>query len=116
MSFQPFDYLRHILAEADYLLRTARSTTQQAFLADESLRRAFVRSFEVMGEATKRVPDDLRGRHPQVHWSEMVRMRDRLIHGYFDVDHELVWDIVQTDIPELKQQLEAILSDEDGGT
>jgi uncharacterized protein with HEPN domain len=43
-------------------------------------------------------------------------MRDRLIHGYFDVDHELVWDIVQTDIPELKLQLETILADEDGDT
>jgi uncharacterized protein with HEPN domain len=115
MSFQPFDYLRHILVETDYLLRTARSTTQPAFLADESLRRAFVRSFEVIGEATKRVPEDLRKRHPQVHWSEMARMRDRLIHGYFDVDYELVWDIVRTDIVELKQQLETILDDEDGG-
>jgi uncharacterized protein with HEPN domain len=115
MSFQPLDYLRHILAEADYLLATARELRQEDFLADATLRRAFVRSFEVIGEATKKVPDDLRRRHPEVHWSDMARMRDRLIHHYFDVDYELVWDIVQTDIPELERQLNAILADEDEG-
>jgi uncharacterized protein with HEPN domain len=70
----------------------------------------------VIGEATKKVPEHLRTRHPEVHWSEMARMRDRLIHGYFDVDYELVWDIVRTDIPVLKRQIEAILANEDGVT
>lgn len=115
MSFQPLDYLRHILVEADYLLAQARNTTEQDFLADGTLRRAFVRSFEVIGEATKKVPEDLRKRYPRVPWSDMARMRDRLIHHYFDVDHELVWDVVQGDIPTLKRQLEAILDAESGG-
>ncbi|MBW3571110.1 MAG: DUF86 domain-containing protein [Gemmatimonadetes bacterium] len=116
MSFQPFDYLRHILTEAEFLLDAAGNVTEHGFLEDGALRRAFVRSFEIIGEAAKKVPEDLRKRHPQVHWSDMARMRDRLIHAYFDVDYEVVWDIVQTDIPELKRQLESILVDEDAGT
>ncbi len=112
MSFQPLDYVRHILLEADFLVERAQGIDLSAFLADGALRRAFVRSIEVMGEATKKLPDEFRARYPEVHWSEMARMRDRLIHAYFDVDYEVVWDVVRHDIPELKQQVEAILATE----
>ena len=86
MSSEPLDYLRHILAEEDYLLEARTSLTYEAFEADETLRRAFVRSLEVIGEATKRVPDAFRAEHPQIEWRAMAGMRDRLIHGYFGVD------------------------------
>lgn len=114
MSFQPLDYVRHILLEADFLVERAQAIDLDVFLEDGALRRAFVRSIEVMGEATKKLPDGFRARYPEVHWSEMARMRDRLIHGYFDVDYEVVWDVVHNDIPELKEQLEAILTAEAG--
>jgi len=68
MSFEPPDYLRHILVEADYLLDHSASLTFEAFKQDETLRRAFVRSLEVIGEATKKVPQEFRDLHPQVEW------------------------------------------------
>jgi uncharacterized protein with HEPN domain len=81
MSFEPRDYLRHILKEADYLLEQAHELTQADFLSNETLQRAFVRSLEIIGEAAKLVPADFRAAHPQVDWRGMAGMRDRLIHA-----------------------------------
>lgn len=79
MSFGPHDYIRHILDEADYLLHTSQGLSAEEFLANETLQRAFVRSLEIIGEATKQLPDSFRAAHPQVDWRPMARMRDRLI-------------------------------------
>jgi uncharacterized protein with HEPN domain len=109
MSFEPRDFLRHILVEADYLVDRSAALSFESFVADETLRRAFVRSLEIIGEAAKKVPDDFRATHPTVEWRAMAGMRDRLIHDYFGVDFELVWDVVQTRVPELRNQLASIL-------
>jgi len=83
MSFEPREFLRHILAEADYLAIASAGLTRQQFDQDPTLQRAFVRSLEIVGEAAKKVPQDIRSRNPEVEWRAMTGMRDRLIHGYF---------------------------------
>jgi uncharacterized protein with HEPN domain len=101
MSFEPRDYLEHILTEIEYLLAESSDLTLPEFLDSETLRRAFVRSLEIIGEAAKKFPPDYRILHSEVDWRGMAGMRDRLIHDYFGVDYELVWDIVCNRIPEL---------------
>lgn len=109
MSFEPREYLRHIVAEADYLMGRSSGLSPEAFEADETLRRAFARSLEIIGEAAKKIPDDFRARHSHVEWRAMTGMRDRLIHAYFGVDYLLVWDVVVHKIPLLRRQIAEIL-------
>lgn len=105
MSPSAADHLRHILDEIDYLTAAAAGVERSQFLADPTLRRAFARSLEVIGEAAKQIPDAVRVTLPEVEWRGMTGMRDRLIHGYFGVDYELVWDVVEAKIPALRSQV-----------
>ena len=109
MSASPLEYLRHILDEAAYLLSTRATVTKAEFLADDTLKRAFVRSLEIIGEASKKVTADMREKYPTVEWRLMAGMRDRLIHDYFGVDYDLVWDVVESKIPGLRKEIEEIL-------
>ena len=113
MSALPLDYLRHILDEATFLVSKATGVTEHQFLCDDTLKRAFVRSLEIIGEAAKKVPADLKEKYPQIEWRSMAGMRDRLIHDYLGVDYDLVWDVVRNKIPHLRKEVEDILEKED---
>jgi uncharacterized protein with HEPN domain len=98
-----------MLAEAEYLQAACAGLTREQFQNDATLRRAVVRSLEVIGEATKKVPGVIRVQNPDVEWRAMAGMRDRLIHDYVGVDYDLVWSAVQDDVPVLREQIRRIL-------
>jgi uncharacterized protein with HEPN domain len=113
MSPTTVELLRDILREAEFLSTQTAQTTCGAFLHDEVLKRAFVRSVEVIGEATKKVPEATRSEFPAVERRKMAGMRDRLIHDYGGVDYQIVWDVAANKAADLAAKLRPILAASD---
>lgn len=79
------------------------------FYKNEILKRAVVRSLEIIGEASSKISDEFKRNHPEISWREMKGTRNKLIHEYFGVDYEIVWDIIKNELPDLKDQIESLL-------
>lgn len=97
------DDIRNAIAEVEEF---TRDMTFEAFAADKKTVNAVIRSLEVLGEATKGIPETFRRKHPDIPWSKMAGMRDVLIHDYMGVDLKTVWNVAKERLPELKTLLE----------
>lgn len=113
MSKEPIEYLKHIRDESLYILSVINNgLTKDDFLRDETLKRAVVRSLEIIGEATKKIPADFKVKWNSIQWKNMAGMRDRLIHDYMGVNYSIVWDVIKNKIPELYNQIETVIEKE----
>ena len=112
MSKDPFEYLNHINDECQYILTVISDQTfKDEFLENETLKRAIVRSLEIIGEASKKIPIDIKLKWDTISWKLMAGMRDKLIHDYMGVNYAIVWDVAKNKIPELSNQVQAIISE-----
>lgn len=110
MSKEPIEYLKHIRDESLYIISVINNDlTKDDFLRDETLKRAVVRSLEIIGEATKKIPADFKIKWDSIRWKNMAGMRDRLIHDYMGVNYSIVWDVIKNKIPELYDQIEGVI-------
>ena len=112
MHKQPKEYLCHILDECQFILVTTSCMTKDQFVENEVVKRAVVRSLEIIGEACKKIPADVKLKWHTISWKNMAGMRDRLIHDYIGINYSIVWDVVHNKIPELEKQIATAIDDQ----
>ena len=105
----PAERLRD-MQEAIAAIERHSDCEQKAFERDELLQAWFVRNLQIIGEAARAVPEEIRALAPEIPWHQIAGMRNVLVHGYFEIDTDLVWDAARRDVPALKPALEQLLA------
>lgn len=104
----PAERLRDIL-EAIAAIERYSNSEKKAFERDELLQAWFVRNLQIIGEAARATPEEIRTLAPEIPWHQIAGMRNVLVHGYFEIDTDLVWDAATRDVPALKSAVEQLL-------
>ena len=103
-------YLGHILEAVERILLYGQDG-EERFRADVRTQDAIIRNLQVLGEATKRVSAETRDAHPEIPWKDIAGMRDRVVHDYFGISLDIVWDVVVNHIPPLREKVRQALSE-----
>ena len=102
-------FLKHILESIERIDEFTSGISRERFFNSVQLQDAVISRLDIIGEAVKNIPHSFRKKHKDIPWSEAARTRDKLIHGYFGIDFELVWEIINKDLPDLKGRIKKIL-------
>ena len=105
------ELLRHIQDEVDFVLKNVDKKEKDEVISDGILCRAIIRSLEIIGEASTKLNDEFKAKYPHIEWKKMAGTRNRLIHDYFGVDYDIVWDIIQTKLSDLQYNIADILKE-----
>lgn len=104
--------LEHILQAIERIMRYTKGKTFEDFIADDMMYYAVVKNIEILGEASNMLTEEFRNGHPQTPWKQVSGMRNYIVHEYFQVDNNVVWDVITNDLPILEQQVIGYLSEE----
>ncbi len=103
------DYLRDMLENAEKALSFVQGMDYDDFCSDEKAVYAVIRALEIIGEAARQIPDDIRQANPEIQWREIAAMRNKLTHEYFGVNTKVIWRTVQEDLPIIIPHIKRIL-------
>ena len=106
-------YLKDILQALRNAQQFVEGLSYEKFITDRKTTSAVTRELEIAGEATKQLPASIRRKYPDIPWSDMAGMRDKLIHFYFGVDMEIIWETVKVRIPKLEPAIQDVLNDQE---
>jgi len=109
MSEKFLIYLKDINIAIDSIKKFIQGMTFEQFKNDDKTSSAVIRKFEIIGEATKNIPDDIKNNYPQIPWKDIAGMRDKFIHAYSEVDLNLVWKTIHQRLSDLKSFIKEIL-------
>ncbi len=105
-------FIDDILKSISKIRRYVNKKSFQKFVDNEILVDAVVRNLEIIGEAVKHIPTEIKKNHKEIQWRKIAGLRDILIHDYFGIDYEIVWDIIKNKLPELESQMVNLLKEE----
>lgn len=111
MNKDPAVYLQDIIDSIDHIEKYTQNTSLNRFEEDEYMQDAVIRRFQIIGEATKRIPNEFKQKYSDIPWKHATGMRDVLVHDYNEVNLSRLWKTITEDLPKLRQQLKMLLND-----
>ena len=106
----PLVLLEDIMLAIQKISRYSSQMDHDAFLSDDLVIDAVARNLEIIGEAARQLPEEFRRAHPQIPWTQIAGLRNRIVHDYFGLDLEIIWEIIQHYLPELEKQVRVLQS------
>lgn len=111
MTKQDLPYLNHILDAINDIEESVKNISREGFGKNKDVRESNIRRIEIIGEAARNISPNLKKKHKKIEWSKIIGTRDKMVHHYFGVDLDIVWNIIKSDLPKLKNEIKGIIED-----